>query len=553
MRHFKSLIVITSVTLLLLFGLTACKESSPEESDSSDSASVTAADQSVGTLYNTGLDTGYSNQDPVGEDDIHYGWKMGEFSFGGYADIDESDKNKIKLSQNDGEKVRMYFNLKQNITELNGSKKLSVNKDINGYDEQLNVKDGEFGFGTLIIKRVNPRNSAEKPTIFVNFLSDIAKVNQDVIVHEFDEGDYDVSLDYEIVNTENKAQYSNYKIAFRITVGSGSENTPAPENTQKYRLGSFTKTKSESGYSRYEAMKDDDPHYGWELGYFYVEGFTSCRTDDQGQIIVLKNEGDTVKLMFHLDQDIAKLNNVEGLSISDDESDSDTYFQNKKEPFKHGALLFKKTDYQNKSDSCELVTDYLKIIADPKGDDTILLCEEGDYEVALDYKIKDQRNNKESYHNYRIFFKFSVRNGNCMFFLNEVGTDSELLDNAVTKNGFYLNLVKSRYLDIDIKKSMLIEGSDYLTEDTRFNRPAKDKDEFTEEGVYTITAHNRYTNVEPTIKTIYVGDDPILKSHFITGYPIKRIRLMLELGAQINDDGTISMPESSQSGGSTGA
>ena len=41
--------------------------------------------------------------------------------------------------------------------------------------------------------------------------------------------------------------------------------------------------------------------------------------------------------------------------------------------------------------------------------------EEGDYEVALDYQITKDKLFDQSSH-YRIFFKFSVRNGNCMVY-----------------------------------------------------------------------------------------------------------------------------------------
>ena len=110
-----------------------------------------------------------------------------------------------------------------------------------------------------------------------------------------------------------------------------------------------------------------------------------------------------------------------------------------------------------------------------------------------------------SYSNYRISFKFSVRNSNCMVYPFDAQTGAELADNAVAENGFYLDLARSRYLDIDIRKEIEVEGQDGLVEDTRFNRAAADGDAYTEEGIYTITVSNRYTG-ETTTKTIRVGD-----------------------------------------------
>ena len=86
---------------------------------------------------------------------------------------------------------------------------------------------------------------------------------------------------------------------------------------------------------------------------------------------------------------------------------------------------------------------------------------------------------------------------------------------------------------------MLKEGANGLVEDTRYNRPAKDKEEFTEEGIYTITVENVYTS-EKTIKKIYVGKDKILKAHVQTGRSIENVREIVKLGATIDEEGNIS-------------
>ena len=85
---------------------------------------------------------------------------------------------------------------------------------------------------------------------------------------------------------------------------------------------------------------------------------------------------------------------------------------------------------------------------------------------------------------------------------------------------------------------MLAEGADGLTEDTRFNRPAKDGEEYTEEGIYTITAENLYTG-RITEKKIYVGTNQILKAYMATGLTIQEIKDLAARGAEIGEDGTI--------------
>ena len=80
-----------------------------------------------------------------------------------------------------------------------------------------------------------------------------------------------------------------------------------------------------------------------------------------------------------------------------------------------------------------------------------------------------------------------------------------------------------------------------MTEDTRFNKPAKDGEKFTDEGIYTITATNRYTN-QTTTKVIYVGTDDVLKAHVVTGLSISDIEYQLSMGATVAPDGTIIPP-----------
>lgn len=76
--------------------------------------------------------------------------------------------------------------------------------------------------------------------------------------------------------------------------------------------------------------------------------------------------------------------------------------------------------------------------------------------MSLDYELYDNGFLFfNSYPNYKIAFKFSVRNENCMVYPFDCKTKAELQNNAITQNGFYLDLAKSRYLDVMIKKEIL--------------------------------------------------------------------------------------------------
>jgi len=321
----------------------------------------------------------------------------------------------------------------------------------------------------------------------------------------------------------------------------------AAEGENIYYMGSVVNTGLDNGFSGSSSIDSTDVHWNWELGKFYVDGFASCTTDTKGNIVFLKNVGDTVTLWFNLQQDITKLNGNDKLLISSDRDGYDEYFQIPKTNFGRGALIIRHTDYQNCQHDPVIYTDFLAANASGTAAVEVQFFEEGDYEVALDYEIIEHKwdifgwDPIAEYHNYRIFFKFSVRNGNCMVYPFDVGTGGELTDSSLTESGFYLDLAKSRYLDINIKKTVRIEGAEGLTEDTRFNKPAKDGEQFTDEGIYTITVRNKYTN-QTTTKVIYVGTDDVLKAHVVTGLPIGDIEYQLSLGATVAADGTIIPP-----------
>jgi len=318
----------------------------------------------------------------------------------------------------------------------------------------------------------------------------------------------------------------------------GVPASPDP-NEPRYYMGEVVNTGKDNGYSEVYKIESDDPHFGWSLGTFFVSGYTSVYEDEDGNPVFIKTLGDQIELWFQLDQDIDCLNGKDALSIAEDTNGFDEAFGISKTNFGRGALVTQHTDYRNAIGTPQLYTDYLSGITASGADTTVQLFEEGDYKVALNYEIKDESLKViKSYSDYRIEFAFSVRNGNCMVYPFDVMTGAELTNTAVTENGFYLDLARSRYLDINIKREVLAEGATGLTEDVRFNRPARDGDQYTDEGIYTITVSNRYTG-QQTTKQIYVGTNKILLAHMVTGKSVQEIRDLIAKGAQIAEDGTI--------------
>lgn len=319
---------------------------------------------------------------------------------------------------------------------------------------------------------------------------------------------------------------------------------------QAYFFGSTVDAGLDTGYTESNEIVREDPHFGWQLGSFTISGYTSVKENAQGIPVFLKTTDDKIKLSFKLDQDIDSLNGDESLTISGDSNGYDQHFGVPATDFGRGALIIRQTNYRNETGEAQVYTDYLSGIV--TGADTeVVLLEEGNYEVSLDYEIK--RSNglgpvplPAGYSNYKIAFKFEVRNGNCMVFPMDLATKSELTNDSYAPNGFYLDLAKSRYLDINIKREVMAAGANGLVEDTRFNGPARDGDEYVDEGIYTITATNPSTG-QDTVKRIYVGSDPVLKAYAVTGLPIETINQRLANGDVINENGLLVTPASTDS------
>lgn len=294
------------------------------------------------------------------------------------------------------------------------------------------------------------------------------------------------------------------------------------------------------GYANAERIKEDDPHYGWQLGRFVVSGFTS-RIDGDTPVF-LKNVGDEVALSFILDQDIDALNGNEEIRIHEDEDGYDEHFGIERQIFGRGTLIVRHTDYQNSSTKPQVYVDYLPALT--VGAETqIDLFEEGDYEVTLDYEVESPWfipivGFAHNYNNYRISFRFKVRNSNAMAFLFDTETGSELVNGSVTPNGFRIDTAGSHYLDINVRRDVLNEAGDEIVEDTRFNRAATDGSVFTDEGIYTVTIENSTTG-EETSKTIYVGANDLLKATVANQMDIADVEDQIAQGAVVAEDGTL--------------
>ena len=275
------------------------------------------------------------------------------------------------------------------------------------------------------------------------------------------------------------------------------------------------------GYVEETPIDKDNVHYGWRIGHFEVTGFTQMVKDKDGNPVFLKNAGDTICLDFVLEQDINKLNGNEKLHVESDKKGQDEHFETEVIDFGKGVLLSRQTDSTNTTSLDPIkFKDFLEAKAIKDKATFIDYYEEGDYEVALDYRINDAYDwwfDKQ--YDYKIPFKFSVRNSDTVVYLLDTKNSSSILDKGSTQNGFRIDFGLSKYLKVYVKREKInSEGNLSVA----YNKAAKDGDAFNEPGIYTITIQNIATDKQ-TVKKVYVGTDEIAREMVASGLSYREI------------------------------
>lgn len=501
----------------------------------------------IGQIYEFDKDSHYDFQADGKSQKTHSGNTYGTFCISGsIAAINEKDG--IPSYEVANGNLNLYYNYGDSMLNSDEDTWHLVNdKSKKVADMKL---DSDIMKGAIILQTSKDRKNWISENVICNTFSDTPIQTNPIYstpdVQLINGCYYRVIVVYKLaVRTENSnflfintGKYNYKKCAevyeFYAYTDSGEDNVDDP--TQTYRLGTKVKVKDFAGYFGEDELSEKDVHYGWELGNFFVSGFTDKAVDSAGNMVFLKNLGDTPILWFNLEQNINQLNKNGDLSITADTDGCDKNFEIGKQDFGRGALIIRKTDPNNVKSDPIIYTNYLEANAVVGADTKVQLLEEGDYEVALDYEITNDKLIDKVSH-YRIAFNFSIRNGNCMFYLFDLATGSELSNSDLTENGFRINLANSKYLKINVKKEIMNNSADGLVEDMRVNAVAKDGAEYTDEGIYTITVKSEYT--EPTTKKIYVGTNNVLRAYMKTGLSISEINSLVANGATISDDGTL--------------
>ncbi len=311
----------------------------------------------------------------------------------------------------------------------------------------------------------------------------------------------------------------------------GGEPTPTPEptpeptplptpnpDTKHWFFETVIRTDTDKGYAGTKKIDVSDPHFGWRLGRFDIDGFTEYNLDENGNPVFIKMVGDQIALRFLLEQDIACLDGRTNVVIEEDKNGYDQYFGVKKTNFGRGTLITRQISHENYTYDPQVYTDYLAGVA-ADAETSIKLFEEGDYEVALDYEIRSPGAlGIAVYTDYRMTFRFSVRNGNSMDFLFDLGTGAEIGNDSYTENGFRIDLARSKYLKVNVERRSLTVRDGRVVEDTRMNGAAQDGKEYMTPGVYIITVTNTYSGAV-TEKRVFVGPDDLIRAYYEAGGP----------------------------------
>ncbi len=355
------------------------------------------------------------------------------------------------------------------------------------------------------------------------------------------------------VETDDKECHKYAEVYTFYAYDATAIKVKVPEDNNRMNMGKVVRCTDYDSYGGAKEIDNEDPHSGWAIGSFFVGGYTDSVIDSQTKkTVFLKNNGDRISLWFDLEQNINQCRNNPDIKIVADTKGYDKGFDvpggvNETMDFGKGVLMIRQKYKDNTYSEPQVYTNFLEAGASPDAITRVELFEEGDYEVALDYAVKYDKTKlfgktiAPQTNHYRIAFEFEVRNGNTVVFLKDTKTGSELPSGAITENGFYIDLANSQYLKVHVKREVLKDGFDGLSEDIKFNSSATNGDSFTKDGVYTVTVSNQYNNAT-TEKRVYVGKDNILKAYMVTGLSISEIQDQLELGATIADDGTLISP-----------
>ena len=178
------------------------------------------------TVYRVDDQDGFDNPVPIKSDDPHNDWSVGKFYVSGYTDYRMDGEVPVFLKV-PGDRAALWFNLEQELDKCNGRTDVKVNNISSGSDIYFGTPTiSNFGRGALIVRKTNKQNQKERE-IYTNYLEASATVGANTRVDLFEEGDYEVALDYQLhydkpfVFGTTTTKTLTYRIFFKFKVRNG--------------------------------------------------------------------------------------------------------------------------------------------------------------------------------------------------------------------------------------------------------------------------------------------------------------------------------------------
>ena len=180
-----------------------------------------------GDVFRVDSQDGFKNPTKIDSDDPHNDWTIGKFYVSGYTSVLNEDGEIPVFLKTPGDKAALWFNLEQDINKCNGKNDIRVEYIDSGSDIEFGTPTiNDFGRGALIVRKTDDKNKKERQ-IYTNYLEASATVGANTRVDLFEEGDYEVALDYQLhydkpfVFKTKTTKTLTYRIAFKFKVRNG--------------------------------------------------------------------------------------------------------------------------------------------------------------------------------------------------------------------------------------------------------------------------------------------------------------------------------------------
>lgn len=148
--------------------------------------------------------------------------RIGYFVLNGYSgNPDKNDEGNYVFTKNAGDDITLWFCLNKkvpSIFDIKGDGKVSISDDKKAYDKDVQTEETDFHYGALFVKYTNTEGTS-RTVEYYDFLRSAASPAADTRVRIYEEGNYEVTLDYEIKSGLKKY---DYKMNFSFEIKNGN-------------------------------------------------------------------------------------------------------------------------------------------------------------------------------------------------------------------------------------------------------------------------------------------------------------------------------------------